>query len=428
MSAWRLARAQAGWAPAPLVAAACSLAVAAAVLLLAAAFGRGLQRAGDAYLGAHLPTNVFDVVAAATKFDQALWGDVGGPGEGALDAGAHGALAALTGVRAAEAVLDLPLPLMAEGGAALLGRDLRADLLVTGLSPRLAVAPPDGPAFVAPFVDNNDGPVPVLAHPRLLATYNAAVARSLGTPQLQPEALLGLRFYVRVGASHLPGRAAVRRAGGFAAQLVGLSEAATPLGLSLPEASAARLWASYAAPSGPPPLARVRIEACRDDDVPRLQARVRRLGLEVDDAAGGARAAVAMARRITQAAGAAMALLVLGYGALALAGHFAGSAAAFALMGSLGHTRRTVLAACALQGAAVGTAGGAAGAAGAWPAARLLQAGLQRAADIWGLQLPELFVPDARQTLTIVAILAATAACGGVWAAWPRLDKMPGTR
>ena len=415
----RLAALQARWHLRPLLGATFSLALAQLVVQLTLSLGFGLDAFANAWLGANRPLDTAVVVPRRLTVGGLSFADTALGGGAPLTEAVARDLAALPGVRAAAPVGDLPLPMVAEGGEALFGRALRADVVAVGL-PESAQAS---------FADDPCGPIPVLLHPRLLALYNAAIAPALHLPQLDAQILTGLQFTVRVGPSHLPGRAPVRKAGGFVAQVVGFSSAAEPMALSIPWQSAARLWGTYAAePEAPLPVARVRLQLCSPQDAARVVKRVEKLGFEVDDEATALRGGVDLARRVAACLGLLIGALCAGYGLQALAAHVAGAVARHRVLWRMGQPDATLAAAACLQGLGVGAVSALVALAALRPTAAALQHALAAAAAKIPFALPPLWIVRLGPAAACAASSCAAVALGS-WLAqrrsarsW-RLDK-----
>ncbi len=163
------------------------------------------------------------------------------------------------GVREIYPGLKLAVPAVATGGMGLLGASFSTELAVQGLDPDLVrddveeaylfeSRPEAGERSCRGDGDCDSGlfcagplygegicrpPIPVLISPRLMALFNSGIRRAYHLPRINPEALIGLKAEVDFGASTLgvSGRGKILR---DYLQLVGFSERATPLGVSIP--------------------------------------------------------------------------------------------------------------------------------------------------------------------------------------------------
>ncbi len=136
------------------------------------------------------------------------------------------------GVEAVYPIIGAQFPMRAEGGEAFLGHRMRTDVFATGLSSELVKTDvADGYAF-----EDAKGPrVPVLVARRLLDLYNSTVAKSINKPKLSEEAIVGLEFELVLGSSYARGTPRPDRVSRKTAQIVGLSEKASLVGISVPE-------------------------------------------------------------------------------------------------------------------------------------------------------------------------------------------------
>jgi len=165
----------------------------------------------------------------------------------------------LPGVREVYPGLNLAVPAVATGGMSLLGTSFSTELAVQGLDPELVRAdvendlsfktrPEDahiscrvdgdcdrGLFCSGPMIDEGvcRPPIPVLISPRLIRLFNSGIRRAYHLPRINPDALVGLTAEIQFGASTLGGasREKVLR---DHLQLVGYSERATPVGISIP--------------------------------------------------------------------------------------------------------------------------------------------------------------------------------------------------
>lgn len=162
------------------------------------------------------------------------------------------------GVAAVYPKMKLTVPTLASGGSSLLGTTLQTEVVVDGIDPAL-VTDEVGDAFEwaefdppIPCSRTRDCPenaycgdgawgttgvcrqyVPVLASHHLLEMYNGSLRRAYGLPRVNPDAVVGLRFELAFGGS------SIRRSPGYRvvaerARLVGFSDRAIPLGVTLP--------------------------------------------------------------------------------------------------------------------------------------------------------------------------------------------------
>lgn len=250
-----------------LLAAGLGVALAAAVLTFLLGLGRGIE---SAVIGELAPSDRIEVAASTSHIDigplrMALGSDVLGPED----------LERLEGIEGVVSVwpkVGLAVPAVASGGAGILGQSLVTELAVEGIDPDLlggemggdyvfAARPQAGLDSVSCWSDRDcpkgeycldaperkgvcRAPVPVVVSEKLIGLYNGSIRRAYGLPRLNPEAALGLGAEVQFGASSFSASA---RKGVLRdrMQLVGFSDRAMPLGVTLPLEEVQRLNAYF---------------------------------------------------------------------------------------------------------------------------------------------------------------------------------------
>ncbi len=227
-------------------------------------------------------------------------------------------LAALPGVAHVSPRVVVSVPAVARGGSALIGGQLVTELVVDGLDP--AVLGDDvaaGHVFAAPAAggepcssdaDCGSGrycgqrwggpgrvcrePLPAVASRHLVELFNSGFRRSYGLPRLNPEFLVGTTFSLELGRSTFAFGARrtplVERV-----RLVGFSERAAPMGVSLPLEAVRAINAHFGVVLGD--RAHGALVVLRSPRAaPEVIAVARSLGLEASDRGAG-RAATVMA-------------------------------------------------------------------------------------------------------------------------------------
>lgn len=157
---------------------------------------------------------------------------------GGLDDSALDRLRRIDGVKEVHPVVGAAFPMRAEGGEGFIGKRLRTDVFATGVPPDLVR---EDVAEGYSFESSNGARVPVLVARRLLDLYNTTVAPALAKPKLSEEAVIGFEFMLTVGASYARGVPNPRKVRRFSAQIVGFSDRATLVGVTVPEARL-RAW------------------------------------------------------------------------------------------------------------------------------------------------------------------------------------------
>lgn len=244
----------------------------------------------------------------------------------------------IDGVESAFPKMKLTFPASVRGGKQLVGQTLVAELVGDGIPPRLvddrelegdlafrdwASEPPcdgggDCPGGfacrestcvpVSCSSDNSDGcpgparcdaktnrcrmPIPVIASPRLLEIYNGSLQTALGgaaggvskLPKLSAEDLAGFEFTAIFGQSYL-GKSAEGEPNRRTMRLVGFSDRAIRMGVTLPIGYVERLNRRFRDDSYEPHYHSIVLETASNDDVARVAQVVRERfdGLEMSD-------------------------------------------------------------------------------------------------------------------------------------------------
>lgn len=258
-----------------------------ALLVLLGGVSLGLYRGVVAPLLPKLPVDLLKVEPRTVSVGMLAF-DAGSLG-GGLDEGALERLRRLDGVAAVYPVVGAAFPMRAEGGEGFLGRRMRTDVFATGVDPTLVQA---DVAKGYTFEDRDDGRVPVLVARRLLELYNTTVASALKKPRLGEGAVIGFEFELTLGASYARGVPDPSKVTTVVAQIVGFSDHATLVGLTVPEATLRRWNARF---DEVPPLSGAYVRTRTPSDAGPVSAAIEQAGLTVDDTAKVVGAALAVA-------------------------------------------------------------------------------------------------------------------------------------
>lgn len=215
--------------------------------------------------------------------------DTSSIGGGGLDDRALERLARIEGVDEVYPVVGASFPMRAEGGEGFIGHRMRTDVFATGVDPELVrqdVA--DG----YEFIEEKNGRVPVLVARRLLDLYNSTVASAIDKPRLSPDMIIGFEFDLVLGSSYARGTPDPNKVRRLTAQIVGLSDQATLVGITVPEETVRR-WNRELGSKDPLSAAYVRT---RDpSDAGPVTRAIEKAGLKVDDTAKIVGASIAVA-------------------------------------------------------------------------------------------------------------------------------------
>lgn len=219
------------------------IAFGAASLFVLAAIGLGVHQNLIKPLLPKLPLDLLRVEPKTVgfgmfAFDNKILG-------GGLDEAAIARIKNHDGVKEVYEVIGAAFPLRAQGGAKLFGRGIRTDLFATGVAEDLVRK---DIAQGYDFKDPGEGGkiVPVLVARRLLDLYNTTVAQAIGQPRLTKEAIIGFSAEIVLGSSYVRGTPNPAKVKTVVGQVVGVSDQATLVGITVPVATIRRWNKRYA--------------------------------------------------------------------------------------------------------------------------------------------------------------------------------------
>ncbi len=355
-----------------LVGVAVAIAASVAVVVVLAAVGLGLY---DGVVRPLLPRLPIDLLKVEPRtLNVGLLAFDATDLTGGLDDRQLERLGALEGVEAVYPIVGTAFPMRAMGGEGFVGRRIRTDVFATGLSEAL-VGPDVADGYR--FVDQPDGSVPVVVARRLLDLYNTTVAPAIQKPRLSPQAVIGFQFQLVLGTSLAKGTPDPSKVRRYTAQIVGLSDQANLVGITVPEATLRRWNAEYGRPS---PLTGAYIRTRSPTDVGAVARQAERAGLEVDETPKLIGAALAIGAGLFGLFAAVLVLLA----AFSIAQTFfrlvAERRLELTILRALGARRRDLRRLVLIEAAVVGLAGGlvgtVVGGAMAWGLSQLVAQGL----------------------------------------------------
>jgi hypothetical protein len=279
------------------------------VTVLFGALGTGIYRGFVAPLLPKLPLEILKVEAKVLSlgvfaFDTSSLG-------GGLDEAAIERLRAVNGVENVYPMFGAAFPLRAEGGERFLGRSIRTDLFATGLDPALVASDvAAGHEFKDPGPDAEV--VPVLVARRLLELYNSTVASAIQKPRLSEDAVIGFSFELVLGSSYVQGTPDPSKVKRVVAQIVGFSQHASLVGLTVPAATMRR-WNELHG-GGRQPLVAAYVRSKSAGDAGQVAQTIERMGFAVDDTQKVVGAAVAASALVALA----FSLVLLGMAGFAI--------------------------------------------------------------------------------------------------------------
>lgn len=344
----------------------------------------------------HRPSTDLNLLALKLEF-----------GKDTMDEATVAKLADIDGVAAVYPKMRLLVPALASGGESLIGTGMQTELVADGIDP-LLVADDVGEGFHDPRVDPSDlgsacgenttcpegticigasafrsgqcrEVIPVIVSQYMVELYNGAFRRAYRLPKVNPQALIGLGLDISFGASSL--RPSGRRVVRDRVALVGYSDAAIPLGITMPLGFVERLNRDLGPDGAAEGFHSAVIAIGSKDDAAGVVGAAEELGLEVRDG-GARRAAFFMTVLLTTVSLVGMVILALS--SLHVMHVFALLVMIrrreIGVMRAVGASRNDVRLLLVTEAAVVGFAAGVVGLIGAaalsWTADRALAAGL----------------------------------------------------
>lgn len=272
------------------------------------ALGAGVR---EVVLGKIFPLDQLEVIAKSMTFDV---GPVSlGLASDVLDDAAVAQLRGVDGVSGVFPKMKLTAPAMGSGGKQIIGNDIRTELIIDGIEPALVQGEFAGSEnfreleageAVACTADSGCPKemycgrpqqagqakvcrhyVPALASPHLLEIYNGSLRRAYNLPRLNPDFLIGVTLDMQVGASMVQA-AEKDELLHERLKLVGFSDKAVPIGVTLPLPYVARYNVHFGAPEAATRYHSIIVKIGSKDQVATVAKAIEELGFKVTD--GGA--------------------------------------------------------------------------------------------------------------------------------------------
>ena len=269
------------------------------------ALGAGVR---SVVLGKIFPLDQLEVIAKTMSLDL---GPLSlGMASDVLDDANAERLRTVEGVSGVFPKMKLTVPAVGIGGAAIIGNDLRTELIVDGIDPGL-VAEEIGPKFHDPAPPpplkackkddecggkqyycgrpREGGPdticreyVPALVSNHLVEIYNGSLRRAYNLPRLNQDFLLGVHMEMRVGASMVQASAKDKLLY-ERVRLVGFSDKAITLGVTLPRGYVAGYNVHYGTPEAGSRYHSIIVKVTAKDQVASVAKAIQDMDLEVTD-------------------------------------------------------------------------------------------------------------------------------------------------
>lgn len=252
--------------------------VAVAVIVFFGALGAGIYRGVVEPLLPRLPLDLIKVEPRVLSLGL-LAVDSSALG-GGLDQAALDRLSRVEGAAAVYPVYGAGFPLRGEGGGKFVGgAGIRTDLFATGLDPALVTKD-----VAAGYKFEDPGPdaqiVPILVARRLLDLYNTTVAPAIQRPRLTEDAVIGFSFDLVLGSSYVRGTPDPTKVERKIAQVVGFSDQANLVGITVPAATIQRWNTRHA---GSTPVVGAYVKTRSASDAGPVASAIEAQGLRVDE-------------------------------------------------------------------------------------------------------------------------------------------------
>jgi putative ABC transport system permease protein len=331
------------------------------VLLVIAGLGLGARDAVLTEVVRQLPLDMIEVVPKT--LDLGLFRAANPFGVARLEYSTLERLRQVPGVAAVYPKLEVRIPMTAQGGDRVFGRNIRFDLFMIGA--------PEELIGIEGFRQRDDGVIPVVISDQLIEVYNGSMAPALGFPKITNSTFVGMDGEIIVGRSMITGGNERGRERGV---VVGVSPFGIRLGATVPMESARRVLAKYGEPGAPETYSGIVLKAGSPSDVPAIREAVEALGLQVDRTAEKTSDLLTAATAL----GSLVGLLVLALAALNIAHSFFAQLSErrreLAIMRAVGARRSDLVTIVLVQAALLGGIGGLGGVAAAQLAAGAIDA------------------------------------------------------
>jgi hypothetical protein len=295
-----------------LVLASIGIVIGAAAFTYLLGLGAGVRQV---VLGKIFPLDQLEVVPRTLNLD--LMALRFGIGSDVIDEAAVEKIRAIPGARTVFPKMELTAPAVMSGGASLLGSDIYTELIADGIDPELVAGELGRGGEFRDLDDPNDPrnadsepqscwtdhdcqspmycvdtgaaglgscrhPIPVIASNHMVELYNGSICRAYGLPKLNPDAALGLTADLAVGASTF-GQYRRDQVIRLRLVLVGFSDRAIPLGITMPIGYVKRLNTVFGTPEDATRYHSVIIDLDSELTSGEVAAAIRKLGFEVAD-------------------------------------------------------------------------------------------------------------------------------------------------
>ncbi len=236
--------------------------------------GNGIKSVVFGKILAQLPVNIIEVTPKSSTIGIFSFGGISSSN---IEDSTAEAISSINGVKGVykEVVLDIPIQARGE----FYSRRIVTDLAATGIDTEIVK---DDIRKDFRFEYNEDGPIPVIVSKHLLELYNSNIAQAMKLPRLTPDAIIGFRFKLVVGKSYLAGTKDSSKVKEYECQLVGFSDKAILLGITIPIEYVRKFKKDIDGTGEINKYKKLYVLASGSQMVPEITSEITAMGLEID--------------------------------------------------------------------------------------------------------------------------------------------------
>ena len=236
--------------------------------------GNGIKSAVFGKILSNLPVNVIEVTPKSSTIGIFSFGGLSSTG---IDDATVDAISSIKGVREIYKELVLDVPIQARGE--FYSRRIVTDLAATGIDEDLVR---EDIKEGYKFTFKEDGPIPIIVSKHLLELYNSNIAQAMKLPRLTADAIIGFKFKLIVGRSFLAGTKDTSKVKEYECQLVGFSDKAILLGITMPIEYVRKFRRDVEGSEGKEKYKKIYVIGENSSIIPSITQEITSMGLEID--------------------------------------------------------------------------------------------------------------------------------------------------
>ncbi len=236
--------------------------------------GNGIKSVVFGKILSRLPVNIIEVSPRSSTIGIFSFGGIS---SSSIEESTVETISSIKGVSGVYKEVVLKIPIQARGE--FYSRRIVTDLAATGIDPEI-VKDDIGKGFKFEF--NNEGPIPVLVSKHLLELYNSNISQAMKLPRLTEEAIIGFKFKLVVGKSYLAGTKDLSKVREYECQLVGFSDKAILLGITIPIEYIRKFKKEFEGSGEIKRYKKLYVIAENSQIVPAITQEISSMGLEID--------------------------------------------------------------------------------------------------------------------------------------------------